>query len=233
MKEDLEKVKKELKEQKELLGDEIQKVAELKVQIVQKDEAYADLNFKHEQFKDEFDAALKRFQEQLADQRAALGAQIEAVRIQLSNSQASEAQLKLEIARLKQTIAVLRHRLHKTTPSDGINNEDASENEEESDEIKPKTKKALQLETRFYQYNKKSRNIVLLAGTHSGIGKFDGKLVDIQIGNQKIEGLEIAKISEQYSVLKLPTKLKATAVQTLQQLKSMADLTVKVSSRRR
>ena len=231
---DLEKVKKELREQKELLGDEIQKVAELKEQIIQNHESYADLNFKHEQFKDEFDEALKRFQEQLAAQRAALGAQIEAVRIQLTNSKASEAQLKLEVARLNQTIAALRHQLHNTPKSQIISKDNSTDDDYKKNEGNPDRKKtnALQLDTKFYQYNKNSRQLILIAGTKSGIEKFDDKLVDIQIGSQKVEGLQIVKITEQYSILLLPTKLKSTARQTLEQLKSMAEITVKVSSRK-
>ena len=231
---DLEKVKKELREQKELLGDEIQKVAELKEQIVQKDEAYSDLNFKHEQFKNEFDEVLRRIQEKLAAQRAALGAQIEAVRIQLTNSQASEAQLKLEVARLNQTIAALRHQLHNTPESQNISKDDSTVGDDKKKEVNPDRKKTntLQLHTRFYQYKKQSRHLIILAGTQSGIKKFDGKLVDVKIGSQMIEGLQILRITEQYSILLLPTKLKPTARQTLEQVKSMAEVTVKVSSRK-
>lgn len=228
---EVEELEDELKEQKAFLGEEIQKVAELRKTILQRDAEISDLNFKFEQLKGEFDDALSRFQEQLEQQRKTLLAQVEAVRIQLRQSEAVVAQQKIEMAKLTQINSALRHQIKHLKSSSNTIPVDLDVKDENGDKIKPDRKqpRSLKLETRFYQFIKKPKHLILLAGSQSGIKKFEDKLVNIQIGNQQLKELQVVKVSDQYSILLLPRNASPDVIRRLQQVKSLTEVTLESS----
>ena len=233
LKEDVEKLSKDLKEQKVLLGDEIQKVSELKETIVKKDAQYSDLNFKHEQFKDEYNKTLITHADNMENLKSNLGTQLEASRLQWQQLKAKESQLRLELAALRQQNSSLMHRLQNalqgTSDTQLPNKEllDKPVDQERNADPKPKV---LKHDSSFYQFNNKTRQLVILSGNQSGIEKLEGKLLQIRFNNANVKGLQIVKVTDKFTVLLLPGKTSPKDIQFLQGLKSMSRVSLETTN---
>lgn len=248
---DIEKLKLDLEEKNNLLGIEIDKVAERDKTIVQKEADFTDLDNKHEQLKTTYNQAQIDHQNKIKDLQDALAKEKQALTLTNENQAAEIQDLKndlrkkdIEIQRIMRQFAqqsnpnmapppgTAPNALTATgvTAPTGSNNPLLGQpNTPGASSGAPNTgvfANSAPLNTKFYMFKPENETMALLAGAKSGIKNLEGKKLALLVNGKRVAALAIVQIQDQYTIFKVRQNRSAPEWKILTGLKKMDNVTV-------
>lgn len=249
--EDIDKLKLDLDEKNNLLGVEIDKVAERDKTIVQKEAEYTDLDNKHEQLKTTYNQAQIDHQNKIKDLQDALAKEKQALTLTNENQAAEIQDLKndlrkkdIEIQRIMRQFAQQANPgmapapgapTPGAPPAPGVpaptqgNPLLGQPNNPAAPTGAPATglfANAAPLQTKFYMFKPENETMALLAGAKSGIKNLEGKKLALLVNGKRVAALAIVQIQDQYTIFKVRQNRSAPEWKILTGLKKMDSVTV-------
>ena len=241
---DIEKLKLDLEEKNNLLGVEIDKVAERDKTIAQKEAEYTDLDNKHEQLKATYNQAQIDHQNKIKDLQDALAQEKQELKLQNENKDAEIQDLKNELRAME----IEKQRLVRAAaqgspamagqpgvapnpalPQPAPANPLLGQPNPAAPNPTPNTglfANAAPLQTKFYMFDPDNETMALLAGSKSGIKKLEGKKLTLVVNGKRLAALAIVKVDEQYTIFKVRQNRTAPEWKILTGLKKMDNVTI-------